>query len=586
MIDQEPTNNEPFKFKGIASRTTQLSFIVLMLSLGISAYYLALGLKVSSLMVGCFSFCVLIILLLQLYHIVDNAQSLMLTSICILLVISSFIEGSVTGQYFYFFPVIVVIPIVVNYKVSSFIELGSYFLMGLVSFFVNFYVGHHIPPIENIPEAIASRMMLTNVSCSILLTLCFALAYIYYEQKYIRALVEEKNRAIAERTKFLSTMGHELRTPLNGIIGALNIFTDEQPQLAKNEYFQILKYCSNHMQQLVNDILDFNKIEAGKLNIHLVDVNLKELLANSTLPFYNNIEKKNLQLKVELDPQLDAIVLADDVRIIQVINNLLSNALKFTEDGYIRLNVTCENVTPTSLKTNFIIEDTGIGIDKQDQKRIFDGFEQVYSESTRKHTGTGLGLNICLRLLNLMDSTLVLTSEKGKGSTFTFSLTFDKAEKRNNEIERSYNESEGLAGLNILVVEDNQINMTIARKMLTGYKAICTPAYNGKEALEILEKSTDFNIIILDLEMPVMNGYEAIVEIKKLYPKIPVVAFTASLIDGQMLDRLIEIGFEDFISKPFHPKQLFSQVKKYAIQLPGTEQVAPKNLSNRIIPPV
>lgn len=575
MINSEPTNNESFKFKGVARRTTQLSFIVLVLSLGISIYYFALGLKVSALMVGCFSFCVLIILLVQLYHIMENVQPLILTSICILLVISSFVEGSVTGQYFYFFPVIVVIPIVVNYKESSFTELGTYFLMGIVAFFVNFYVGHNIPPIEKIPANVAKRMMFTNASCAILLTLCFALAYIYYERKYIRALVAEKNRAIAERTKFLSTMGHELRTPLNGIIGALNIFTDEQPQFTTNEYFQILKYCSNHMQQLVNDILDFNKIEAGKLNIHLVEVNLKELLANSTLPFYNNIEKKNLQLMVELDPQLDTLVLADDVRIIQVINNLLSNALKFTEEGYIRLSVTCENVTSTLLKANFIVEDSGIGIDKEDQGRIFTGFEQVYSESTRKHTGTGLGLNICLRLLNLMDSTLVLTSEKGRGTTFAFSLTFNKVEKRTHKVERIYNESEGLSGLNILIIEDNQINMSIARKMLTGYKATCTPAYNGKEALEILDTNKDFNIILLDLEMPVMNGYEVITEIKKLLPYIPVVAFTASLIDGQMLARLIEAGFEDCIAKPFHPKQLFSQVKKYAIQSSGTKKASP-----------
>jgi signal transduction histidine kinase/ActR/RegA family two-component response regulator len=505
----------------------------------------------------------------------EGVQPLILTSICILLIISSFVEGSVTGQYFYFFPVIVVIPIIVNYKESSFIELAAYFLMGMVAFFVNFYVGHNIPPIENIPAAVAHRMMFTNASCAILLTLVFALSYIYYERKYIRALVEEKNRAISERTKFLSTMGHELRTPLNGIIGALNIFVEEQPQFTTNECFQILKYCSNHMQQLVNDILDFNKIEAGKLNIHLVEVNLKELLANSTLPFYNNIEKKNLQLKVELDPRLDDIVLADDVRIIQVINNLLSNALKFTEEGFIRLNVTCENVTATSVKANFIVEDTGIGIEKEDQGRIFTGFEQVYSESTRKHTGTGLGLNICLRLLNLMDSTLVLTSEKGKGTTFAFSLTFNKIEKRTHNVERSYNENDGLDGLNILVVEDNKINMTIAHKMLSGYKAICTLAYNGKEALEVLKKNKDFNIILLDLEMPVMNGYEAITEIKKLYPHIPVVAFTASLIDGQMLARLIEAGFEDCIPKPFHPKELFSQVKKYAMRLPGTKKSSP-----------
>jgi len=575
VIYNETSNNEPFKFKGIAKRTSQLSFVVLLVSVGITLYYFALGLTVSAIMVGCFSLAVLLILIIQLTHIMQNVQPLMLTSICILLIISSFVEGSVTGQYFYFFPVIIVVPIVVNYKESSYIELGFYFLMGLTSFFINFYVGHHIKSIESIPAPVAHHMLVTNAGCAILLTFGFALAYIYYERKYIRALVDEKNRAIAERTRFLSTMGHELRTPLNGIIGAVNIFTDDHPEYTTNEYFQILKYCSNHMQQLVNDILDFNKIEAGKLNIHPIEINLKELLINSTLPFYNNIEQKKLQLKVEIDPQLDAIVMADDVRIIQIINNLLSNALKFTDEGYIRLNVTCERATEAALKVNFIVEDTGIGIDKADQARIFEGFEQVYSENTRKYAGTGLGLNICLRLLNLMDGTLVLTSEKGKGSTFAFTLTFNRAEKSADKVVRSYNESEGLTGLKILVVEDNQINMTIARKMLTGYKATCTPAFNGKEALAILEKNTDFNIILLDLEMPVMNGHEAIKDIKRLYPAIPVIAFTASLIDAEVLATLVEAGFEDCISKPFHPKQLFSQVKNYAIPAPGAKKASP-----------
>jgi len=578
VIYNETTNNEPFKFKGIAKRTSQLSFIALIVSIGIAVYYFALGLTVSSVMVGCFSLAVLIILLMQLVNIVKNVQPLMVTSICILLIVSSFDEGSSTGQYFYFFPVIVVIPIVVNYKESSYIELGAYFLLGLASFFINFYVGHSVKPIENIPPDVSRRMLFTNASCAILITFWFALAYIYYERKYIVALVAEKNRAIAERTKFLSTMGHELRTPLNGIIGAVNIFTDDHPEYTTNEYFQILKYCSNHMQQLVNDILDFNKIEAGKLNIHPIEINLKELLINSTLPFYNNIEQKNLQLKVEIDPKLDAIIMADDVRIIQVINNLLSNALKFTDVGYIRLKVTCESATESALKVNFIVEDTGIGIDKADQERIFDGFEQVYSENTRKYAGTGLGLNICLRLLNLMNGSLTLTSEKGKGSIFAFTLTFDRAEKSANKIVRSYNESEGLAGLKILIVEDNQINMTIARKMLTGYKATCTPAYNGKEALDILKKNADFNIVLLDLEMPVMNGHEAIIQLKKLYPTIPVIAFTASLIDAEMMEILVKEGFVDCISKPFHPKQLLSQVKNYALQLPAVTRPDPSVL--------
>ena len=557
-------NKETKVLKNVAKRTSQLGLIALFVSLGITGYYFMLGLDISAVMVGCFSLVTTIILILQYIRILKQAQQFILAAICILLVVSAFAEGSATGQYFYFFAVLVVIPVIIDYKNSSNIELGVSYTMVIASFSVCFYVGHTHQPFENISPEINKQMLFANAGSAILLTLVFSCAYIYYDKKHLKAIFHEKNTAITARTKFLSTMGHELRTPLNGIIGALNIIQDEQDEFTKNEYFPILKYCSNHMLQLINDILDFNKIEADKLSIHPIEVNLKQLLVNSTLPFYNHIEEKNLQLIVEIDPLLDTVVLVDDVRLIQILNNLLSNAMKFTEHGFIKLIAKCKQVEAGSINVVFFVEDSGIGIVKDDQDKIFETFGQVFNESSRKYNGTGLGLTICLRLLQLMGSSLELTSERNKGSTFSFNLNLVRPAASVEKVENLLPRGESLSGLRILIVEDNQINMMIVKKMLAGEHAICSCTYNGKEALELLEQDSAYDIILLDLEMPVMDGYTAIAKIKQLYPQLHVIALTASLIDHETLSKLIAMGFDDCVIKPFQPHHLFTQIKKYS----------------------
>jgi CheY-like chemotaxis protein len=268
-------------------------------------------------------------------------------------------------------------------------------------------------------------------------------------------------------------------------------------------------------------------------------------------------------LQVEIAPEMDVAVMGDDIRIIQILNNLLSNALKFTNKGYVKLSVLCKQKDKQFITAVFTVEDTGLGIDKADQAKIFESFWQVYDESTRKYSGTGLGLSICIRLLELMNSSLKLKSEKGKGSTFSFEIKFELLANQVSTLTNTKNNIEDLEGLRILIVEDNKINMMIAKKILTGYRAEITCAFDGKEALDILKNDNDFSIILMDLEMPVMNGYTAVVEVKKLYPHLPVMAFTASLIDQQMLAELLSIGFTDFIPKPFEPHQMLNLVKKY-----------------------
>jgi signal transduction histidine kinase len=550
-----------------------MGLIAFAVSFGVAIYYYFLGLFISSVMVSCFSVCTGLILLLQYKRLLGGAQMLILGCICALLIVSSFIEGAATGQYFYFFSVVVVIPVVMDYKKSSNIEVGMTYVVVITSFALCFYFGHTHKPFENIPSVVARQMLFSNAGSAIGLTLLFSIAYIYYERMHLKAIVNEKNNAIAMRTKFLSTMGHELRTPLNGIIGALNIIQDEHPAHTKNEYFPVLKYCSSHMQQLINDILDFNKIEADKLSIHPVEINLKQLLVNSTLPFYNHIEEKQLHLIVEIDPKLDIAVLVDDVRLIQVLNNLLSNAMKFTEKGYIKLVAACTLINNIAVNVAFRVEDSGIGIQKRDQQKIFESFGQVYNESSRKYSGTGLGLTICLRLLRLMGSELQLESEDQRGSTFSFELQLERPLTVPGKVSQVVADSDDLSGLRLLLVEDNQINMMIAKKMLTGKNAQCGSAYNGQEALDLLAADSNFDMVLLDLEMPVMDGYTAVREIKSRYPHIPVVALTASLVDEHTVAALVASGFEDCILKPFQPQHLFRQIRQYVKESAvGSEQ--------------
>ncbi|HVV55310.1 MAG TPA: ATP-binding protein, partial [Mucilaginibacter sp.] len=349
-------------------------------------------------------------------------------------------------------------------------------------------------------------------------------------------------------------------------IGVINLLKKEKDEVRQDEYFQILKYCSDHMLHQVNNILDFNKIEAGKLEIHPIELNLRQLLMNVGTPFIALFREKGVDLKVEADPGLDVTVLADDVRLIQIFNNLFSNALKFTDSGYVKLAAVCKNKDRFGVEVGFSVEDTGLGIARHDQEKIFERFGQVYHEDTKK-TGTGLGLTICVRLLKLMGSQLKLESEEGKGSRFSFDLKFEQVSDRHFSKPNEMN-GDNLAGIKVLLAEDNQLNMMVAKKILKGFEASVTPAYNGREVLDELKKDAAYDVILMDLEMPVMSGYDAIYEVKKLYPGIPVIAFTASLVDQKMLSDLIESGFSDCMLKPFQPRQLLSDVKKHLIK-PG-----------------
>lgn len=554
--------NPLFDMKEVPKRSYQLGLAALSIGVGLSIYDSVIGLYVSSFLLGAFCFTILLFMYLKANSAIKNLSISIITMVCSMIISSALLEGLDSAQYLYFFPILIAVPVIVNLKQTGYRQLTIYIAIILVSFLITICIGQYVSHQESFTQKQIEQLAFVNRIIAICSTIFFAVAYIFFEEKYIHELTEQSSRAIDSRTRFLATMGHELRTPLNGIIGVINLLKQPHEPHQEEEYIQVLKYCSDHMLQQVNNILDFNKIEADKLEIHPVPINLKQLLLNTSMPFDALFQEKGLGLKIDIDKRLDTLVLADDLRLIQVFNNLFSNALKFTEYGFVKLKVDLKNKSEGFITADFIVEDTGIGIGKEDQKRIFESFWQVYDENTKTLNGTGLGLTICVRLLRLMGSNLVLVSEKGIGSKFSFELKLELAPKPvEDEVDKP---ADNLVGVNILLAEDNPINMMVAKKVLMSFDARVTGANNGKEAMEVLERNpSTFDIILLDLEMPVMNGYEAIFEMKRSFPHIPVIAFTASLVDQKMLADLLASGFVDCILKPFQPHQLLSVIKKH-----------------------
>ncbi|RYE31136.1 MAG: response regulator [Sphingobacteriaceae bacterium] len=558
-----------FDLRILEKRLLIICSVTFFTGISLSIYYYFLNLPISSISTAIFCVCLAIVTVLRKTSYLKKTEYFFIFIVSTHLIVSVLVEGTQSGQYFYYFPLLIGIPVIIDYERSNYNILLFNSAITFTSFVVCILLGVYTSPLEHIPLAVSAKVFTYNSIVSLLMTASFGFSFIYSHKLNFDSLIEQKNNTISSRTRFLSTMGHELRTPLNGVIGAVNLLKEEKYLAEDNEYFRILKYCSVHMLNLVNDILDFNKIEAGKLELHKVALNLKQLVTDAALPFYNSFEEKNLKFLIEVDPVLDQVFMIDDIRIIQIMNNLLSNALKFTQKGYVKLSVVCDAKTTDTVTANFTVEDTGLGIDKKDQHKIFEGFWQENDPTTRKYTGSGLGLSICNRLLELMDSSLNLESKKGQGSKFTFKIDFDIAEQSPALLLENKHEREDLFGVRILIAEDNKINMMIAKKILSSYKAEVVCAYNGQEALDILSQDSNFTVMLMDLEMPVMNGFTAITHVKNLYPQLPVIAFTASLIDQQMLTELFTMGFSDFIPKPFEPNQIFGLIKKH---LPAPEK--------------
>jgi signal transduction histidine kinase len=383
------------------------------------------------------------------------------------------------------------------------------------------------------------------------LILSFRFAYALKQAK------QQAEQGLKIKNEFLSTMSHEIRTPLNSILGMTHLILRDNPRTEQKEQLNILLFSANNLLAIVNDILDYNKIEAGKVNFEAIDTDVSSVVKNILSGLRPHAEEKGLDLRLQIDPDLRSRVISDPTRMTQVITNLLSNAIKFTQKGYVLLDIEVVDQTDSQITLTIKVEDTGIGIAKDKQKLIFEQFTQADTSTSRNFGGTGLGLTICKKLLALQGTVLRLHSEPGKGSTFYYTQTFTK--KSDDLMPKE--ESKPLTGVSILLVEDNEVNVLVAKTFLERWGATIDVAANGEEALDMLDTQRH-RMVLMDMHMPVMDGYEATRRMRENGVTLPIVALTASL-PRDIEDRVKEMRVDDIIVKPFIPEELYRVALHY-----------------------
>lgn len=386
------------------------------------------------------------------------------------------------------------------------------------------------------------------------------------QQRATQELISAKE--IAERSskfksEFLSTMSHEIRTPMNAVIGTTDLLLSDNPAPEQLEYLNILKFSGENLLAIINDILDYNKIEAGKLELNQLNFDLRQLAKKTRQAFSSRASEKDLHFELIVDDNIPEHLIGDQVRLSQILNNLISNAIKFTEKGKITLHLQLLAASATETTVKFMVADTGIGISPENQGVIFDPFVQDPVVNQPANMGTGLGLAITKRLVNLHKSDISVVSEPGKGSQFIFVITFALPQASVPQKD-DVAESKGIhnmAGMEVLIVDDNKMNLLIASKFLKRWQVNVDEAVNGREAVQIAEKK-QYDLIIMDLQMPFMNGFEATEKIREFNTDVPIIALTADAMPDTYA-KAIACGMNDYLTKPFVPETFFRKVSSY-----------------------
>ncbi len=362
--------------------------------------------------------------------------------------------------------------------------------------------------------------------------------------------------ATVAKEEFLAVMSHELRTPLNAVVGITHLLLDRNPLPIQLENLNTLKFSAEYLMRIINDILDHSKIEAGKIEFEETIINIPDMLANIYDVFSYQATKNNTDFVFKQEENVPELIKGDSLRLVQIVNNLVSNAIKFTHNGTVDLSVKIIGQTLKKVTLLFEVKDTGVGIPSTKLETIFQSFSQGSSKTTRKFGGTGLGLTITKRLVELQGGELWVKSEEGIGSTFSFRLTFLKARK---ESETPKKISYIPLNLDVLLVEDSPVNQLVATQFLKqwGNKVQC--AKDGIEALSIL-KEESFDVILMDIHMPNMDGLEATKKIRAQKNNTPIIALTATV--SEIKDKVSEVGMNAVVHKPFNPHELYQTIKE------------------------
>lgn len=389
----------------------------------------------------------------------------------------------------------------------------------------------------------------------------------------IYSLVQQRKKQSANRAKnlFLANMSHEIRTPLNAIIGLNGILKERLPDAETSQYLEQIQDASKDLLGMLDDVLVFTQLESGSIKAESVEFNLPEQAAVAVAQFRNKAAAKSIQLLLEVDPMTPQRVIGDVTRYSQVLCNLLSNAIKFSERGVVRVKIQPESIDPKQLVIRTEVHDQGAGFDLRELDRLLKPFEQADNSSTRRHGGTGLGLSVCTRLCGLMGGKLTAHSTPGQGSVFAFTVRVRSvfAEEPARPEYSAKNEF-SLRGKKILVVEDNRLNQHVIKALLSRLKADVTVVEDGQQAVDAVKSGALFDLILMDIHMPVMNGIDATIAIRQLpgaAGKLPIVALTAcALQEDESACRAA--GMDDFLTKPVNVP-LLHKVLSRLLMLPA-----------------
>lgn len=388
-------------------------------------------------------------------------------------------------------------------------------------------------------------------------------------KKNAELIVSKEKAELASKTKanFLSTVTHELRTPLYAVTGLTNMLLEEDPKPNQIQHLKSLKFSGDYLLTFINDILQINKIEANKVDIEPEAFNLKKKMTNIIAALNNSATDNNVKIHFEYDSNLPENFIADQIKISQILINLIGNAIKFTKDGDIWVRAIKVSEKDELYSVRFEIEDNGIGISEEKQNQLFESFSQGSIQINRKYGGTGLGLSIVKGLIQILKGTISLKSELGKGSKFMFELPLKYSEKVETEEVVNYFKDISeidLKNINILVVEDNKINQMITKKILNKMKLNCDVIDNGEDAVNMV-KDKNYHVVLMDIHMPGISGLEATRLIRTFNKDITIFALTAVTLEDKMHE-FDEAGFDDIISKPFKQEDFEKKLYEALIQ--------------------
>ena len=395
----------------------------------------------------------------------------------------------------------------------------------------------------------------------------------YFQKELIKS-VKQADAATRAKSLFLASISHEIRTPMNSIIGLSELAIQNRKPEKISDYLSKINNSANSLLKIINDLLDFSKIESGKMEIESTPFSLTKLIDQIKQMLDIKLKEKNLNFELNYDNKIPEIIHGDSTKVQQVLLNLLHNSIKFTEKGSITLEIDLEKIEHSTLFIKFTVGDTGIGLSSEEINKLFKPFSQADSSIHRKFGGTGLGLSIIKKLLDMMNGSIHVESVVGVGSKFIFRLPFHNQEKITKEEIKSPEKFpvksilnfDSLNNINIMIVDDNEINREILKEQLSQLNVHITEAVNGQECLDILYKKRDFNLILMDIQMPILDGYEAskIIKSNPEYSSIPIITLSAHGFQEE-IEKCKKIGVSDFLVKPVDFEDLMTSISKYVL---------------------